>query len=75
MKKVAYLKVQSSEAPVRTTQPRSVWRELFGSMRRGDWMFVERKDHSRVGASASIYLRGKYTMYKVPEGYCLMVIK
>ena len=74
-KKIQYLTVQNTKAPERKTQPQSHWRDLLGSMKPGQWMFVERRHHARVATAASTYVKGLYTLYQVPEGYCFKRIK
>jgi hypothetical protein len=36
-------------------------------MKIGDWFVVDKEYHPRIGASANIYLKGKYTFYMHPE--------
>jgi hypothetical protein len=45
----------------------SNWKLLFDSMKIGDWFVVDKEYHPRIGASANIYLKGKYTFYMHPE--------
>jgi hypothetical protein len=68
----SYLKVRNGAPPKRRTQPQSSWRNLLVPMKPGQWMYVKQSDHMKVSAAASTYVRGCYTMYKVPEGYCFM---
>lgn len=75
MKKVKYLTIQNSKAPERKTQPRSSWRDLMVGMKAGQWMLLRKEDHGRVAVAASAYVKGCYTLYKVPEGYCFKKIK
>ena len=73
--KIDYLSIQDSQAPPRKTQPHSVWRDLFVLMKVGQWMFIRKSDYSRVSAAANSYVKGCYTMYQVPEGYCFLKTK
>ena len=75
MSNVKYLTVQTSKAPSRLTQPHSHWRDLMVSMKPGQWMFVKSDHHARVATAATTYIKGRYTFYKVPEGYCFKKIK
>lgn len=75
MAKVKYFKVSSTEAPKRNTQPHSTWGSLIGGMKRGQWMYVPVEKRACAAAAANKYCRGRYTMFKVPEGFCFQIIK
>ena len=76
MAKVKFMVVQRGKtAPERNTQPRSYWRELFGGMKRGDFFILPKQKHGSVSQAACTYARGRFTIFKIEEGYCCQIIK
>lgn len=74
--------IKDRPAPARKTQPASNWRDLYGSMKKGHWFEVKcdcgDKVYSRVIASATSYMRGRYSFYQrkdKPGYYVFEVIK
>lgn len=39
----------------------SKYRELFTSMKKGEWFYVSNKDYGKLSNAASMYLKGKYS--------------
>jgi len=46
---------------------KSNWKELFDSMKVGDWFVIDTSYRARVGVAANAYLKGKYSLYMHPE--------
>ena len=70
-----YFKITAAPAPLTNRKRRRRWQDLFLSMKSGDWFYVPEEDHGRVAGSANNYVKGKYTMYKVDEGYCFKLLE
>lgn len=70
-----YFKITAAPAPLTNRKPKGRWLALFSSMKSGDWFYVPEEDHARVVGSANNYVKGKYTMYKVDEGYCFKLLE
>ena len=60
--------IKSTPAPRRvTTSPsHSEYKALFERMRVGDWFTIDAADKVRFSASASGYIKGRYSLYKHP---------
>jgi len=58
---------KTAPSPAKRRGRKGKWNPLFASMRVGDWFVVDKINRSRVSQNASLYLKGKYSMYKHPE--------
>jgi len=60
--------IKSTPAPRRTTTSpkQSEYKALFAKMKVGDWFTIEAADKVRFSASASGYLKGRYSLYRHP---------
>jgi|TARA_R110000823_G_C15821283_1_gene489274 hypothetical protein len=62
--------IHDRKAPVynSTKSGTSKWKDLFESMKIGDWVMVKTKqNHTNIQAAAATYLRGRYRLYMNPE--------
>ena len=72
--------IKSTPAPRRvTTSPKqSEYKTLFEKMKVGNWFLLDEADKVRFSASASTYMKGRYTLYKHPtrkNKYVFQVVK
>ena len=52
---------------------RSMWRQKFEEMGVGDWFEVSKEQRNNVAVNANLYIKGKYTLYKVGDGYVFKI--
>lgn len=72
---MTHYKVQSKKAPapVNFRNRGSQWRDLFESMKSGQWFIAPLDDQQKINASASSYLKGRYSCYKISDDTCCFV--
>jgi len=65
--------ITDQKAPVQQSHcsGTSYWRDLFESMKVGEWFILPKKHHKQTSGAASSYMRGRYRLYLHPtlEGY------
>ena len=66
---MTHYKVQSKKAPepLNYRGRGSAWRDLFESMKPNEWFTASLDDQPKIQASASNYLKGRYSCYKISE--------
>ena len=52
---------------------RSMWRQKFEEMGVGDWFEVSKEQRGNVAVNANLYVKGKYTLNKVGDGYVFKI--
>tara|TARA_B100000575_G_C23052044_1_gene605634 strand:- start:621 stop:848 length:228 start_codon:yes stop_codon:yes gene_type:complete len=52
---------------------RSQWRQKFESMGVGDWFEVSEDQRGNVATNANLYVKGKYSLYRVGNGYIFKI--
>jgi hypothetical protein len=70
--------ISNRPAPVRLygSKYKTTWCDFFANLNVGDWFAVTNKEHDRVQASASLWKKGKYSLYlshEYPEGYIFLL--
>jgi len=50
-----------------TRRRSSEWRNLFESMKVGDWFAVDKSVRTRLGAACTLHMKGRYNLYLHPE--------
>ena len=70
-----HYKIQSKKAPapINYRGRGSHWRDLFESMKPGEWFTANIEDQSKINASAGAYLKGRYSCYKIENDTCCFV--
>lgn len=66
---MTHYKIQSKKAPapLNIRGRGSKWRDLFESMKANDWFTAHLDDQPKIQASASAYLKGRYSCYKIAD--------
>lgn len=70
-----YFKITSAPAPQSSIRRQTRWGDMFASMKSGDWFYVPKEDAARVRQAATTRVKGKYTMYRVPQGFCFKMVE
>lgn len=75
---MTHFKVQSKKAPAPMNYRGrgSAWRDLFESMKPGQWFTLSEDDRCKTNAAAVKHLRGRYTLYRIEENtYCFVKLR
>jgi hypothetical protein len=61
--------IRNKKAPTQFYQKnaRSKWRDTFEAMDVGHWFIVPARHKYSVANAASLYMKGRYSLYKHPE--------
>ena len=71
------IKVKNTQAPKMSSHKvaSSKYRDLFSSLKPGQWFTVNSKDRNRLQAAAQSYVKGRYSLYRHPTQDCKYVFK
>ena len=63
-------------APLNFRGRGSRWRDMFESMKPGEWFSLPEDDKVKTGAAAASYLKGRYSLYRIEDGtYCFVKLR
>lgn len=62
--------------PVNFRNRGSKWRDLFESMKPGEWFLISNEFATRTQQAGATYLRGRYSCYKISSSeYCFVKLR